>query len=328
MNELKLFREVISLEAQALEKTSGRIQEKSLVQLVELYKGLSQTGGNLVVTGVGKSGLIAQKIASTFSSLGLPSYFLHPTEALHGDMGRLTRSDVIILISKSGTTEEIIQLLPFLTIPKERIIALVGKADSKIALKAGIVFDCSVDKEACLNDLAPTTSTTVALAVGDAMAVLYESTMGISKEKFALNHPGGLLGKSLLLTVEKLMVQLSNCPIVTKNQNLQDVILAMTAKPVGMCAVVENEKVVGILVEGDIRRAFAKNENAIREKVESLMNIKFVSLAPSMLAFEALNLMETESKSVTVAPVLENGSFKGVLRLHDLFQAGFSSKQK
>lgn len=193
---------------------------------------------------------------------------------------------------------------------------------------AGIVLDCGVEKEACINDLAPTTSTTTALAMGDAMAVLYESVMGVTKDKFAVNHPAGLLGKSLLLTVEKLLVSASQCATVSSSATLQDTILAMTQLPVGMCAVVEGEKLLGILVEGDIRRAFAKSADAIKTPVIEIMTKTPVSVAPTDLAFDALKLMETGTRLITVVPVVDHGKFIGVLRLHDLLKAGFVSSKK
>jgi arabinose-5-phosphate isomerase len=186
MGHKNLFSQVLLTEARALERAAENFDEKTANQLVALFELLAGTGGSLIISGVGKSGHIATKIAATFSSLGLPSFFLHPTEAMHGDLGRVTKSDSIVLISKSGTTEELLLLLPYVKIPRERIVALVGNPKSPIAEKSGIVLDCSVTKEACINDLAPTTSTTTALAMGDAMAVLYESVMGVTKDKFAI----------------------------------------------------------------------------------------------------------------------------------------------
>jgi arabinose-5-phosphate isomerase len=325
MDHKSLFAQVLRTEAQALERAASRVQGEEASKLVVLFELLAHTGGSLIISGVGKSGLIAQKIAATFSSLGLPSFFLHPTEAMHGDLGRVTKSDAIVLISKSGTTEELLELLPYVSVPKERIIALVGNTNSPIAHASGIVLDASVEKEACLNDLAPTTSTTVALALGDAMAVLYENVLGVSKEKFAVNHPAGLLGKSLSLTVDRLMIKASDCPVVPEQATLQDAILAMTQKPVGMCAILDGEKLLGIIVEGDIRRAFAKSAEAIRTPVKQLMTKTPTSLTPSTLAFEALKTMENPARPINVVPVIENGNFKGVLRLHDLFKAGFNS---
>lgn len=328
MDHKKLFTQVLHVEAQALEAAAARFTDEKAKALVELYQLLAASGGSLIISGVGKSGHIATKIAATFSSLGLPSFFLHPTEAMHGDLGRVSKADAIVLISKSGTTEELLNMLPYVQIPKERIVALVGKVDSQIAHKSGIVLDASVDKEACVNDLAPTTSTTVALALGDAMAVLYENVMGVSKEKFAINHPAGLLGKSLSLTVDRLMIKAVDCPHISENSTLQDAILAMTQKPVGMCAIVSGGKMLGIIVEGDIRRAFAKSADAIKTPVTELMTKNPTSLTPSTLALEALKVMEAGQRQLNVAPVVENGEFKGVLRLHDLFKAGFNSSIK
>lgn len=327
MNHKNLFTQVLMSEAKALQRAAAAFSEENAAKLVSLYELLSATGGSLVVCGVGKSGHIGTKIAATFSSLGLPSFFLHPTEAMHGDLGRVSKSDAILLISKSGTTEELINLLPYLAIPKERIIALVGKVHSPIAEKSGIILDASVEKEACLNDLAPTTSTTVALALGDAMAVLYENVAGVSKEKFATFHPAGLLGKSLTLTVNRLMISAAECPQVDDQATLQDAIVAMTQKPVGMCAVVREGKMRGILVEGDIRRAFAKKADAISHPITEFMTADPTTLLPGILAFDALKIMENPERPLNVLPIVENNEFLGVLRLHDLFKAGFHSSR-
>ena len=325
MDHKNLFTQVLRTEAQALEQAATRFTDEKAKQLVSLYEQLAGTGGSLIISGVGKSGHIGTKIAATFSSLGLPSFFLHPTEAMHGDLGRVTKSDAIVLISKSGTTSELLDMLPYVQIPKERIVAIVGKVDSPISHKSGIILDASVEKEACINDLAPTTSTTLALAMGDAMAVLYENVLGVSKEKFAVNHPAGLLGKSLSLTVDRLMILASDCPHVSEAATLQDAILVMTQKPVGMCAILEGNKMKGILVEGDIRRAFAKSADAIKTPVKDIMTANPTTLSSSTLAFEALKTMENPTRLLNVAPVVDHGEFKGVLRLHDLFKAGFNS---
>lgn len=325
MQYSNLFNQVLKSESEALNRTASLIKENEVTKLVNLYNQLAENGGSLIISGVGKSGLIAQKIAATFSSLGLPSFFLHPTEAMHGDLGRVSKLDAIVLISKSGTTEELLALLPYVSVPQERIVAIVGNISSPIANKSGIVLDGSVEKEACINDLAPTTSTTVALAIGDAMAVLYENVLGVSKEKFAINHPAGLLGKSLSLTVDRLMVTMKDCPIVSESSTLQDAIIAMTEKPVGLCAILDNGKLKGILVEGDIRRAFSKGVEVIKTPVSEIMTKKPTLLAPTTLAFEALKIMETPSKLISVVPVVDGELFIGVLRLHDLFKAGFNS---
>jgi arabinose-5-phosphate isomerase len=327
MNHKNLFTQVLTTEAQALERAAQNFDGKTADQLVSLFEVLAATGGSLIISGVGKSGHIAAKIAATFSSLGLPSFFLHPTEAMHGDLGRVTKSDSIVLISKSGTTEELLNMLPYVSVPRVRIVAIVGNLNSPIAHASGIVLDASVEKEACINDLAPTTSTTVALALGDAMAVLYENVLGVSIEKFAVNHPAGLLGKSLSLTVDRLMIKASECPAVGETATLQEAILAMTEKPVGMCAILAGDKLLGILVEGDIRRAFAKNADAIQRPIKEFMNAKPTTLKLSILAFEALKIMEDTTRPLNVLPIAENGIFEGVLRLHDLFKAGFHSSK-
>lgn len=327
MSHKDLFTQVLLTEAKALERAAAAFNEQTAQKLVSLFEMLAATGGSLVVSGVGKSGHIGTKIAATFSSLGLPSFFLHPTEAMHGDLGRVSKADAILLISKSGTTEELLSLIPYLSIPKERIIALVGKVESPISAHSGVVIDASVEKEACLNDLAPTTSTTVALALGDAMAVLYENVAGVSKEKFAANHPAGLLGKSLTLTVERLMIPASECPAVDEKATLQDAIMAMTQKPVGMCAIVSGGKMKGMLVEGDIRRAFAKSADAIQKPISEFMNAHPTKLSPGILAFEALKIMENPERPLNVLPIVDGDTFLGVLRLHDLFKAGFHSSR-
>ena len=327
MNHKNLFTQVLTTEAQALERAAQNFDGKTADQLVSLFEVLAATGGSLIISGVGKSGHIAAKIAATFSSLGLPSFFLHPTEAMHGDLGRVTKSDSIVLISKSGTTEELLNMLPYVSVPKERIVAIVGNLNSPISHASGIVLDASVEKEACINDLAPTTSTTVALALGDAMAVLYENVLGVSKEKFAVNHPAGLLGKSLSLTVDRLMIKAAECPAVSETASLQDAILAMTEKPVGMCAILSGDNLLGILVEGDIRRAFAKNADAIQRPIKEFMNATPTTLKLSILAFDALKIMEDTTRPLSVLPIAENGKFEGVLRLHDLFKAGFHSSK-
>jgi arabinose-5-phosphate isomerase len=328
MDHIKLFRQVLKIEAEAILRCMSLISEVEVNKVIDLFEILSTTGGSLIISGVGKSGHIAQKIAATFSSLGLPAFFLHPTEAMHGDLGRVSKSDVLVLISKSGTTEELLALLPYVSVPQERIIAIVGNINSPIAQRSGVILDASVEKEACINDLAPTTSTTLALAIGDALAVIYETIMGVSKEKFAVNHPAGLLGKSLSLTVDKLMILANDCPVVAQTAILQDAILEMTKKPVGMCAIVEDSKLMGILVEGDIRRAFAKSPEALKMSITNFMTKEPICLSKSTLALDALKIMENEKRLISVAPVLLKDEFVGVLRLHDLFKAGFLSSRE
>ena len=329
MDYLKTAKNVLTLEANALIDASNKLTEDQINHFLEIIEFLRSVGGNLIFCGVGKSGVIATKLATTFSSLGLPSFFLHPVEALHGDLGRVTKSDAIVFLSKSGTTSEIINLLPFINIKENMRLGLLGNTDSTIARECGIVFDCSVEQEACINDQAPTTSSTLALAMGDALAVVYESFVGLSKEGFAQNHPGGLLGKSLRLRVKDLMWKLKDCPTVAPDALFKDVILEMTKKPVGGCAVVDkNNKMLGIFVEGDIRRTFVENENGVTVAVTDVMNADPVNVGTDELAFDALKLMEQRKNAIDILPVIdEDRSFLGFIRLHDLLKEGFVSGQ-
>lgn len=329
MTHTKTMADVLRLEAESLLKAAELLEQNhtgDVEKLKSLFDQLLATNSSLIFCGVGKSGIIAQKCASTFTSLGLPSFFLHPTEALHGDLGRIGKSDAIVFLSKSGTTEEIIKLIPFLPMPTNQRIALAGNINSPIARESEIVFDCSVDKEACINNQAPTTSSTLALAMGDAMAVMYEAYVGLSKEGFAVNHPGGILGKSLRMKVKDLTIRPEDCPVVSSEQTLQDVILLMTKLPVGGCAVIDDGVFKGIMVEGDIRRTFTRENEGLKTKIKDIMNTRPIFVGPEQLAFEALELMESKTRSLQILPVVQEGKFLGFIRLHDLLKEGFSLK--
>lgn len=324
-NYLQLMRDVLKMEASAIDRASGRLDEGAVKALTTLFEKLLDSRGNLIFCGVGKSGLIGQKLGSTFTSLGLASYFLHPTEALHGDLGRVTSEDAIVFLSKSGTTEEILKIFPYLPMSRAQRIALVGNTVSPIAKDCSVVLDCSVEKEACLNNQAPTTSSTLALAMGDAMAVLFEAIVDLSKERFAINHPGGLLGKSLRVRVKDLMWDKGECPVVDESKSLRDVILLMTKHPVGGCAVCNSKgEFKGIIVEGDIRRTFTKeNSQGLSSKVRDVMNPSPVMISPEERAYRALELMEKRQREIHLLPVVENKIFVGFIRLHDLLKEGF-----
>lgn len=326
MNEqVKILKSVLELEASCLLKASERVTEQQAQALMDSFRLLIKNRSQLIFCGVGKSGLIAKKLAATFCSLGLPSFSLHPTEALHGDLGRVRESDVFVFISKSGTTEEILKLKTYLDLPEKQMIALVGATKSPIAEFCHLVFDCSVDKEACLNNQAPTTSTTVALAMGDAMAVLYEHLVGLSKEGFAHNHPGGLLGKSLRVKVRDLMIPLEECPTLEPDQLLKEALVEMTARPIGGCAVIDLDgKFKGIIVEGDIRRTLTNDERGVGAPLRDIMNMRPISIARSCLAVEALRLMEERARPLNIIPVVEDDIFYGFIRLHELVKEGFS----
>ena len=329
-DHLKTARDVLLLEARALEETSHRLQKEQIDRLIHILKSLDGTGGNLVFSGIGKSGNIAQKISSTFCSLGCPSFFLHPVDALHGDMGRLRVDDVIVYISKSGSSKEILQLIPYVKIEKKRTIGLLGHPDSPLAEHCDLVLDCSVKKEAGQSGQAPTTSTTVALAMGDAMAVIYEKMTGLTKKGFVGNHPGGMLGKAMRLQVKNLLHPPRKCPVLQKMSTLKTAILEMTKFPVGGCAILSEDKsLLGIIVEGDIRRAFAGDKHDLNTPLARLMNKNPVTIKSDILAAQALEVMENKNPPLNILPVVdENGRFLGFIRLHDLLKEGFQNKQK
>lgn len=327
MSKVEILKEVLDLEAKSIESAAKKLDESSAEAIEALFLSLISTGGDLVFCGVGKSGHIGVKLSSTFSSLGLRSFFLHPTEALHGDLGRLTEKDAIVFLSKSGTTEEILKIVPFLPMKKSNIIGLLGAKTSDIGSHCGILFDCSVEKEACINNQAPTTSSTVALAMGDALAVYFEHIVGLSKEGFAKNHPGGFLGKSLRMKVEDLMWKPADCAQVASSDSLKDVILQMTNKPLGACAVIDNSEFKGLIVEGDIRRSLSEEGADLSKGVDKFYNVKPISISTSTLAFDALKIMEERENPITVLPVLDGKKFIGFLRLHDLLKAGLSSSK-
>lgn len=326
MKLLETMKNVLLLESTALELAANRLDSVDLTVLTKVFTELRENRGILYFCGVGKSGHIALKLSSTFSSLGLPSFFLHPSEAMHGDLGKLTADDFVVFISKSGTTEEIIKMIPFLPFGEENCLGLLGDKSSAIAEKCSLVLDCSVEKEACLNNQAPTTSSTLAMAMGDAMAVAYEKFIGLSKEGFAKYHPGGILGKSMRLKVSDVMVTKEECPTARENQNLKEILIEMTRLPVGGCAILDDTSLVGIMVEGDVRRTLTGRETGLETLAKNIMTARPVKISPDALASEAFDLMQGSGpKHLNLLPVVsENGDFYGFIRMYDLFKEGFN----
>ncbi len=327
---LSILNKVLLEEAQAIEHAASKLKFLDEKKIKEFFVGLSERDGILFFTGVGKSGMIARKMASTFASLGLKSFFLNPVEALHGDLGPVSKKDNIILISKSGSTEEIRKLVPFLPMGKDNRLGLLGNIESTLARECSIVLDCSVEKEACINNLAPTTSTTLTLALADALAVVYEEIVALTKEKFATNHPAGLLGKSLTLKVKSIMLPLDQVACVSEEESLKNVLLKMTEKPTGVCLVKDSSDYLkGIIVEGDIRRALNSNENALSEKISMFMNTSPITCDLECLVSEAKEKMESPKSLISILPVLnEQNLIQGVLRLQELLRAGFSIRSR
>lgn len=312
---LDCARRVLRIEAQAIQDVLARL-DGSFERAVEV---LFACKGRVVVSGMGKSGLIGRKISATFSSTGTPSFFLHPAEALHGDLGMLARGDVLLAVSYGGETEEIVRLLEALKRLEISLVTLTGKTDSTLAEASEVVLDVSVTEEACSLNLAPTASTTVAMAVGDALAVALLERRGFQPDDFAALHPAGRLG-SKLLRVEHLMHAGDALPRVSPETMMPDVFHEMSKKGLGMTTVMEPDgRLAGILTDGDLRRLMEKHRGATLEmRAGDCMTRGAQTIAPHVLASEALNLME-KRKITSIVVVDEAKAVLGVVHLHDLW---------
>ena len=311
--------ELLKLEAAAIERAAERL-EKTVVE--KAVKILEQCVSKIVVIGIGKSGVIAQKIAQTLTSTGTVAVYLHPSDALHGGLGIITSGDVVVALSNSGETDEILLLLPALKARKVCLISIVGNADSTLARQSDVVLDASVDREACPLDLAPTCSTTVALAIGDALAMTLMEAKNLTAEAFAANHPAGRLGKRLTLKVADLMRESPNIHI---DAGWLEVVKAISKFALGAVNVVdENDNLIGIVTDGDLRRTIEKTAPADFSNLTArrMMTENPTTAAPEMLAFDALALMENRPMQISVLPVVENEKCVGLLRLHDVVRSG------
>ena len=286
---------------------------------IDLCDEIITSKGVLIVMGVGKSGHIGQKIAATLSSTGTASIFIHPTEAAHGDMGLINKKDIILLISNSGETDEIVNILPSLKRHSKKIVSLTGKKTSSISKSADISIEIKSGKEACPLDLAPTTSTTNALAFGDALAIALLEAKGFSKKDFAYSHPAGKLGKKLITKVEDLMHTGNSIPKVDENIILDKALLEMTKKSLGITLVLKKEKVVGIFTDGDLRRCINNKLDIHKTKISKVMTKKFKSISSENLAVDAAEVME-KNKIFTLI-VYKNKKLAGVISMHDLIEA-------
>ncbi len=311
------------MEARAIESAVGRLQRDQVERVIEI---LTSCKGKVVLLGVGKSGIIAQKIAATMTSSGTASIYLHPSDALHGGLGILTPDDVVIALSNSGETDEVIQMLPYLKRREVPIIALVGNVNSTLAERADAVLDASVDQEACPLNLAPTTSTTVALAIGDALAMTLMQAKGLTSDDFALNHPAGQLGKRLTLRVADLMHSGAENPMIALDAPWLEVISAISKFGLGAVNVIDSEgKLAGIITDGDLRRSLQKIDyaNLSNIKSEELMKSRPTVVTPEMLAFDALRLMEDRPSQISVLPVVDGERICiGLIRVHDIVRSG------
>ena len=309
---------VLEIEARAISGLVSRLGE-SFAEACELCLKCS---GRVVVTGMGKSGHIAGKIAATLASTGTPAFFVHPGEAGHGDLGMVTRNDLVIALSNSGETSEIITLLPLLHRLDIALITLTGAPDSTVGKASTVVLDVGVDEEACPLNLAPTASTTAALAMGDALAVALLEGRGFTREDFALSHPVGALGRRLLLRVSDLMRRGEEIPSVTPDTRLADGLLEMTQKGLGMTAVVgPDQRVLGIFTDGDLRRTLDRNVNLNETSMSEVMTEGGRTVGPDLLAADAVRLMEKHRITALIV-VDDQEKLAGALNVHDLFRAG------
>lgn len=318
---LKLARDTLTIEAAALQKMRDRLEgvnADALVLAVELLHGCK---GRIVVSGIGKSGHIARKIAATFASTGSPAFFVHPAEASHGDLGMVTRDDVFVALSNSGETDELLTIVPIVKRTGAKLIALTGAPNSSLAKLADAHLDTSVEKEACPLNLAPTTSTTAALAMGDALAVALLDARGFKAEDFIRSHPGGRLGRKQLMHVSEVMRSFADTPKISVDASLQDALLEMTSKRMGMVVILDaNKKVFGILTDGDLRRLLEKTTNLDGIKLESATTADPRTIPAELLAEEAIEMMEKHRINHLVVTD-DKGHLLGALNLHDLFAA-------
>ncbi len=314
---LSLARGVLRTEAEALLDLEPRLGD-AFVGAVQL---ILNSQGRVIVSGMGKSGHVARKIAATLASTGTPAYFVHPAEASHGDLGMITGADVFLALSYSGEAEELLNILPVLRRRGTRVIALTGKLDATLAKEADIALDGSVSREACPHNLAPTASTTAALALGDALAIALLQARGFSPADFAQSHPGGALGRRLLTHVRDVMHPATEVPTVRPDSSLADAVLAISRGGLGMTVVCDAEHhVLGIFTDGDLRRAFEKQLNLQTVAVADVMTANPKTMGAEKLAVEAVALMEQfRINQLVVAD--STGMLQGALNMHDLFRA-------
>jgi len=313
-----IAKKVIDIEAQAVMKLKSRLDG----DFARIVKHLARIKGRVIVTGMGKPGFIAQKISATLSSTGTPSLYLHPAEAFHGDLGRVTKEDCVICMSHSGETDEVVRLMPIIKKIGATIIAITGNIRSTLAKAADYVLDTSVKKEACPLGLAPTTSTTVMLAMGDALAVALLDKKGFKQDDFAFYHPGGSLGKRLLLKVEDIMRKGADNAVVTGNMQVKEVLVRITKARTGSALVVDRKgALAGIFTDGDLRRHLNSKTNIATMKISDVMTSGPITIKAHKLAAEAFQILR--SKKIDEIPVVDDhGKPVGIVDVQDLLKAG------
>lgn len=315
---IEMGRQVVAVEAEAVRALLARIDR----HFADACRILIDCAGRIVVTGMGKSGHVGGKIAATLASTGSPAFFVHPGEACHGDLGMITTADVVIALSHSGETDELLTILPLIKRLRIPLIAITGNPKSSLAGEADVHIDGSVKEEACPLGLAPTSSTTVALVIGDAIAVALLEARGFTREDFALAHPGGSLGRKLLLRVRDVMHQGEGIPQVAETASISEAILEMTAKKLGMTAITDaRNRVCGVFTDGDLRRLFERTQDLQGTRIGAVMTRHCTTVTSEILAAEALQLME-ERRINALLVVDPHGQLVGALNMHDLLRAG------
>lgn len=308
--------QVLLEEAEAVNKIRSFLND----DFVQSVQTILRSKGRLIITGIGKSAIIGQKIVATLNSTGTPAIFMHAADAIHGDLGIIQPDDVVLCISKSGNTPEISQLIPFLKKNGNVLIAMVGNTDSYLAREASFVLNCTVDREASPNNLAPTCSSTAQLALGDALASTLIKLRGFTSQDFAKLHPGGILGKRLILKVSDLY-KYNDVPKVAPDAPMQQVILEISGKCLGVTAVVEGDKVIGAITDGDLRRMLQKNPDYVNLKAEDVMTRAPKTIHEHTLAVDALEVMK-EKNITNIFVVDDNDCYRGVIHIHDIIKEG------
>ena len=312
MNVKKIAQDLFDKEICELEKVKSKISD-SLENVVDL---ILKSKGKVVITGIGKSGIIGKKIAATLASTGTLAVFMNSAEGLHGDLGMINKNDIVIAISNSGNSDEVISIIPSIKKIGAILIAMTGNPNSRLGKEADAILDIGVEKEGCPLNLAPMSSTTSTLVMGDALATVLITARNFKPENFAVYHPGGSLGRRLLMKVKDVMHK--DLPIAQLKSDMDTVIMTMTKKRLGVVCIVENNALVGIITEGDIRRALKMRDKFFTLKAEDIMTKNYTFATEDIMALDALELMENRESQISVLPVLLNKEVVGVVRIHDL----------
>tara|TARA_B100000212_G_C27362945_1_gene529055 strand:- start:447 stop:1430 length:984 start_codon:yes stop_codon:yes gene_type:complete len=317
-------------EAEAISNAANQLDEDQVNKSLKIINNCFTQKGKLIISGVGKSGIVARKISATFSSIGLMSIYLNPLDALHGDLGIAAEGDAAIFISNSGNTEELLEILPHLKKRNIATISIVGNEKSTLANKCDCFLNSFVSREICPLNLAPTTSTAVAMAIGDALAAVWMQKNNISEKDFALNHPAGFLGLRLTKTVKDLMIDIDSINSLDEKASLQEIIPLISSNAIGGICILKKQKLVGLITDGDLRRSLENSAPEIWSslKAKKLMTANPITICDKDLAINALELMEhNKKKSISILPVLnKDEKLVGILRLHDLIKAGLIKK--